>query len=103
MAFRAQIILAASLVAIAGTSAMAQSNPAGNEGSNRSKTATGITADNKAPGLNTADVKSKSPAPSQAAKNPHVEGDTGTAIVPGSESTIAKDRSATVRQKTQAR
>ena len=50
------VLLSGAMLAFPLTSALAQSNnPAGNYGSNRSSTASGVTADRK-PGLKTSDV-----------------------------------------------
>jgi len=96
------LILAASLFAIPVVGALAQGSTTNNYGANRSETAAPGTADSKAAsGLSTADSQSGSAAaPSSSAKSPRVDGATGRTVVPGSNSSVASDRSATGLGKT---
>ncbi len=97
------LLLAASLIAAPLGVALAQTNPTGNLGSNKSSTAAPRTADStKASGLNTADPGLHHPTTGTygAAANPHKPGATGRTVVPGSNSTQAGASSATTQQKT---
>jgi hypothetical protein len=98
------LLLAAGLLAASGATAMAQhNNPAGNQGSNSSVTATPGTADNKSmSGMNTGDVGSRSAAGnySSSAMNTTTPGATGRTVVPGSTSSQAGASSGTQEQKT---
>ncbi len=97
MSFMAVALLASPVVALA------QSNPTGNLGSNRSATAVpGTPTADTRPGLTTADVGHhvKKPMHSAMAKNPRVAGATGSTVVPGSNSTVTGDNGATTAAKT---
>jgi hypothetical protein len=81
--------------------AFAQSNnPMGNLGSNGSTTATPPTANSPSSGMHTGDANAMPKPATGAAQNPHVPGATGQTVVPGTNSTVAGDRSATVNSKT---
>ncbi len=89
------------LIGAAPLAAFAQSNnPAGNLGSNSSPTATAPTANAPGVPMHAADATAPVRTPSAAAQNPHVPGATGQSVVPGNNSTIAGDRSATATSKT---
>ena len=99
-------ILAAALLAMPLASVMAQSNPPGNYGSNRSATAAPITGDKPGTGLSTADVGS-SDVGSSHKKSRHklrstrrAPGATGKTVVPGNHSTVADDADATAKTQT---
>jgi len=72
-------------------------------GSNRSDTAAGTNADKmQKPGMGTSDVQSgtNAPKPAPMAKDSTVPGATGQAVVPGSNSTVAGDKTGTAAAKT---
>ena len=92
-------ILTAAIFA-APLAAFAQSNPAGNLGSNSSPTATAPTANAPGVPMHAADATAATRPPSAAAQNPHVPGATGQTVIPGSNSTVAGDRAATATSKT---
>lgn len=93
-------LLVTALLAMPLAEAMAQSNPTGNYGSNRSATAGPITADKPGAGLSTADVGS---SPHKKSRHHKVRpthsatGRTGKTVVPGSHSTVTGDADATAR------
>ncbi len=85
------LILATSLVAMPLVGALAQSNPTGNYGTNKTMTAAPGTADNNAAsGLSTADANAKPPGASSPAGN-YAPGSTGRTVVPGSNSSVGAD------------
>jgi len=95
------LILAASLAAVPAAGALAQTNPTGNLGSNKSVTAAPGTADNKAAsGLDSGDANAKLPRPALVARDRSAPGSTGSTVVPGSSSTVSGNRAATAEQKT---
>ena len=97
------LILAASLFAVPLAGAMAQSNPAGNYGSNKSMTAAPGTADSKAAsGLSTADSATRPPAMTPGAMNPYKPGATGNTVVPGTNSSVANIAPNSAEQKSGA-
>jgi hypothetical protein len=100
------LLLAATMLAAPMATAMAQTNPAGNMGSNRSVTASPGTADSKAvSGMNTGDVGAHSTTGTTynpTAANPYTPGGTGTTVVPGTMSTQAGSTSGTAQQQTGA-
>jgi hypothetical protein len=97
------LLLAATLMTVPMTNAMAQqNNPAGNMGSNRSVTATPGTADSRAgSGMNTADMGSHGTTTSNYAPsmNNPTPGETGHSVVPGSGSSQAGSAAGTVEQR----
>ncbi len=95
------LILTASLTAVPAAGVLAQSNPTGNLGSNKSITAAPGTADDNAiSGLNSGDANAKRPHPTQAARDRKMPGSTGSTVVPGNSSTVSGNQAATVEQKT---
>jgi hypothetical protein len=96
------LLLAAALMAGSMTVAIAQSNPAGNLGSNNSATASPGTADSKSmSGMNTADAGSPhNPAGNYSGSGINsAPGATGKTVVPGSTSTQASNSKATTDQR----
>jgi hypothetical protein len=96
------LLLAAGLMAVPLATAVAQPNPTGNLGSNRSVTATPGTADSHAAsGLNTADGGARDTTNTYggAAKNSTAPGATGRTIVPGTNSSQANSSPSTAEQK----
>lgn len=98
------LLLAAGLLAVPLGAAVAQPNPAGNLGSNRSATASPGTADSSSEsGMHTGDVGSQRTAtgnyggPATSSTTP---GATGRTIVPGSNSSQASAAEGTAEQKT---
>jgi hypothetical protein len=99
------LLLSAALLAAPLTGALAQTNPAGNYGSNRSVTAAPGTADNRAaPGMSTADEHSSGAAGSYSGKalNPRTPGATGRTVVPGSNSSQASAAAGSSNTRTDA-
>jgi hypothetical protein len=97
------LVLAVSLVAIPLVGALAQNNPTGNLGSNKSVTASPGTADNKAAsGIDTGDVNAKHTRPKRVARNSSTPGGTGKTVVHGDKSTVKGDTAGTAEQKTGA-
>jgi len=95
------LMLAASLIAMPMVGAMAQTNPAGNYGSNTSMTASPGTADNSvASGMSTGDANSRPTSMKPGSTNEFKKGATGQTVVPGSNSSIASTGSNTATQKT---
>ncbi len=91
-------LLVAALLAMPLANAMAQSNPTGNYGSNRSATAGPVTGDQPAAGLNTGDVSSSRKKPTHKVRSTRATaGTTGKTVVPGNHSTVAGDADATAR------
>jgi hypothetical protein len=93
-------MLAAAIFAAPLTVFAQSNNPTANLGSNKSSTATSQTADTPSSALHSGDTTATLAMPSAAAQNPHVPGATGQAVIPGSTSTVAGDRSATTTSKT---
>lgn len=103
--FSKSILLAATLMAVPLATAMAQqNNPAGNQGSNRSVTASPGTADSKAAsGMSTGDVNSRTTGTSNysgSSMSNNAPGATGKTVVPGSTSSQANSAAGTMDQKT---
>jgi hypothetical protein len=103
--FSKSILLAATLIAVPMAAAMAQqNNPAGNQGSNRSVTASPGTADSKAAsGMSTGDANSRTTGTSNysgSAMSSTAPGATGKTVVPGSTSSQANSANGTMEQKT---
>lgn len=98
------LLLAAALMAAPMAVAMAQQNPTGNMGSNRSAAASPGTADDRAvSGMNTGDVGTRGTGTSNyssSAMNSTAPGATGRTVVPGSTSSQASAASGTSDQKT---
>jgi hypothetical protein len=98
------LLLAASLMIASVATAMAQSNPAGNLGSNNSVTASPGTADSAAAsGMSTGDVGSHGTTTSNyggSAMNSTAPGATGQTVVPGTTSSQASSAAGTDQQQT---
>jgi hypothetical protein len=102
------LVLTAAILAVPAAWALAQpTNPSGNQGSNRSVTATPGTSDSSTMSpMHTGDVGSSGshamPPPSMAATDPNKPGATGQTVVPGDNSTVAGTASATRTMQTGA-
>ena len=95
------VIFVAAILAVPVASTMAQSNPTGNYGANRSATATSTTGDKPETGINTADVKSPHKTHRHRVRTTGgAPGGTGKTVVPGNRSTVAGDADATAGTKT---
>jgi hypothetical protein len=98
------LLLATGLMAASMATAVAQSNPAGNLGSNNSVTASPGTADSPAvSGMNTGDAGSRGTATSNysgSAMNGSAPGATGQTVVPGTTSSQASSAAGTDQQQT---
>jgi hypothetical protein len=101
MQFRTRFLLvAATLVAGPMAGALAQSNPAGNLGSNKSVTAAPNTVDQAGPGkLHSAESNVVPAPPSPGATDRRVPGATGRTVVPGTNSSVAGDGRSTADTK----
>jgi len=95
----ASLALAATVLTIP-LMAVAQSNPAGNLGSNNSETAAPNTADSPSSTLHSGDASAVPPTPSPGAQNPNIPGATGQTVVPGTSSTVSGSTQATENSKT---
>ena len=99
------LLLSAALLAAPLTGAVAQTNPAGNYGSNRSVTAAPRTADNQAKsGMSTGDEHARAAAGNYAgtASDPRTPGGTGRTVVPGSNSSQASAAAGSANTRTDA-
>jgi hypothetical protein len=103
MLFRSRsLLLAATLMAAPLATAMAQSDPTGNLGSNRSVTASPGTADNSAAStMSTGDAHGTTTNTySGAGMNNTTPGATGRSVVPGTSSSQADASQSTMQEKT---
>ena len=92
------VFLAAALATTPLVAALAQNNPTGNYGSNRSTTAAPVTGDSTgSPGMNTGDVNGKSTMTNSYGTSATKPGSTGRTVVPGNNSSVASDTGGTAK------